>query len=47
MNLIITNQTDQDINMDDKLEDVITTVLETEGLSLNYEVSIRLTQPDV
>ena len=46
MNLIITNQTDQDINMDDKLEDVITTVLETEGLSLNYEVSISFVDKD-
>ena len=46
MNLIITNQTDQDINMDDKLEDVITTVLETEGFSLNYEVSISFVDKD-
>lgn len=40
MNLIIANQTDQNIDMDEKLESVVKTVLETEGLSLDYEVSI-------
>lgn len=46
MNLIITNQTDQDINMDSKLEDVIKTVLKTEGLSLDYEISISFVGKD-
>lgn len=46
MNLIITNQTEQNIDMDDKLEDVIKTVLQTEGLSLAYEVSISFVDKD-
>lgn len=46
MNLIITNQTEQNIDMDDKLEDVIRTVLTTEGLSLAYEVSISFVDKD-
>lgn len=40
MNLLITNETNEKIEMDEKLESVIKTVLETEGLSLAYEVSI-------
>ncbi len=46
MNLIITNQTEQNIDMNDKLADVIKTVLETEGLSLAYEVSISFVDKD-
>ena len=40
MNLLITNETNEKIEMDDKLESVVKTVLETEGLSLAYEVSV-------
>ena len=44
MNLIITNQTEQNIDMNDKLADVIKTVLETEGLSLaGLESLIKIT----
>ena len=46
MNLIIANQTDQNIDMDEKLESVVKTVLETEGLSLDYEVSITFVDKD-
>lgn len=46
MNLIIANQTDQKIDMDEKLESVVKTVLETEGLSLDYEVSITFVDKD-
>lgn len=46
MNLIIANQTDQNIEMDEKLESVVKTVLETEGLSLDYEVSITFVDKD-
>lgn len=46
MNLIIANQTDQNIEMDEKLEDVVKTVLETEGLSLDYEISITFVGKD-
>lgn len=46
MNLIIANQTDQNIDMDEKLESVVNTVLETEGLSLDYEVSITFVDKD-
>ena len=46
MNLIISNQTNQDINMDDKLEEVIATEHKTEGLSLSYEVSISFVDKD-
>ena len=40
MNLLITNNTKENINMDTKLSKVVKTVLETEGLSFAYEVSI-------
>ena len=46
MNLLITNHTTELIEMDDKLEKVIATVLETEGLSLAYEVSISFVDLD-
>ena len=46
MNLLITNETNEKIEMDDKLESVIKTVLETEGLSLAYEVSITFVDKD-
>lgn len=46
MNLLITNETNEEIEMDDKLENVIRTVLETEGLSLAYEVSITFVDKD-
>ena len=46
MNLLITNETNEKIEMDDKLESVIRTVLETEGLSLAYEVSITFVDKD-
>ena len=46
MNLLITNETNEKIEMDDKLESVIITVLETEGLSLAYEVSITFVDKD-
>ena len=46
MNLIIANHTDQNIDMDEKLESVVKTVLETEGLSLDYEVSITFVHKD-
>lgn len=46
MNLLITNETNEKIEMDDKLKSVIKTVLETEGLSLAYEVSITFVDKD-
>ncbi len=46
MNLLITNETNEKIEMDEKLESVIKTVLETEGLSLAYEVSITFVDKD-
>ena len=46
MNLIIANQTDEKIDMDQKLESVVKTVLESEGLSLDYEVSITFVSKD-
>lgn len=46
MNLIIANQIDQKIDMDEKLESVVKTVLETEGLPLDYEVSITFVDKD-
>lgn len=46
MNLLITNETNEKIEMDDKLESVIKTVLKTEGLSLAYEVSITFVDKD-
>lgn len=46
MNLLITNETNEKIEMDDKLESVIKTVFETEGLSLAYEVSITFVGKD-
>ena len=46
MNLLITNQTDEKIEMDDKLASVIKTVLETEGISLDYEISITFVGKD-
>lgn len=46
MNLLITNETNEKIEMDEKLESVIKTVLETEGLSFAYEVSIIFVDKD-
>ena len=46
MNLLITNETNEKIELDEKLESVIKTVLETEGLSLAYEVSITFVDKD-
>lgn len=46
MNLLITNETNEKIEMDEKLESIIKTVLETEGLSLAYEVSITFVDKD-
>jgi len=46
MNLLITNETNEKIEMDEKLESVIKTVLETEGLSFAYEVSITFVDKD-
>lgn len=46
MNLLITNETNEKIEMDDKLKSVIKTVLETEGLSSAYEVSITFVDKD-
>lgn len=40
MNILINNDTDGIIEMDDKLEEVVKEVLLTQGLSLDYEVSI-------
>lgn len=46
MNLLIINNTNEKIEMDEKLESVIKTVLETEGLSLDYEISISFVDKD-
>ena len=46
MKLLIENETNEPIEMEDELEEVIKTVLETEGLSLDYEVSITFVDKD-
>ena len=46
MKLLIENETSEPIKMEDELEEVIKTVLETEGLSLDYEVSITFVDKD-
>ena len=46
MNLIISNETNEKIDMDEKLKSVVKTVLETEGLPLEYEVSITFVDID-
>lgn len=46
MKLLIENQTNEPIEMEKELEEVIKTVLETEGLSLDYEVSITFVDKD-
>ncbi len=46
MNLIIANETNEKIDMDEKLKSVVKTVLETEGLPLEYEVSITFVDID-
>lgn len=40
MNLLITNNTNENIDMNDKLYDVVKAVLDNDGLSMAYEVSI-------
>ena len=46
MNLIISNETNEKIDMDEKLKSVVKTVLESEGLPLEYEVSITFVDID-
>lgn len=46
MNLLITNNINENIDMNDKLYDVVKTVLDNEGLSLDYEVSITFVDKD-
>lgn len=46
MNLLITNNTNENIDMNDKLYDVIKAVLDNEGLSMDYEVSITFVDKD-
>ena len=46
MNLIISNKTNEKIDMDEKLKSVVKTVLETEGLPLEYEISITFVDID-
>lgn len=46
MNLLITNNTNENIDMNDKLYDVIKAVLDDEGLSMDYEVSITFVDKD-
>ncbi len=46
MNLLITNNTNENIDMNDKLYDVVKTVLDNEGLSMAYEVSITFVDKD-
>ena len=46
MNLLITNNTNENIDMNDKLHDVVKAVLDNEGLSMAYEVSITFVDKD-
>lgn len=46
MNLLITNNTNENIDMNDKLYDVVKAVLDNEGLSMDYEVSITFVDKD-
>ena len=46
MNLLITNNTNENIDMNDKLHDVVKAVLDNEGLSMDYEVSITFVEKD-
>lgn len=46
MNLLITNNTNENIDMNDKLYDVVKAVLDNEGLSVDYEVSITFVDKD-
>lgn len=46
MNLLITNDTNENIDMNDKLYDVVKAVLDNEGLSMDYEVSITFVDKD-
>lgn len=46
MNLLITNNTNENIDMSDKLYDVVKAVLDNEGLSMDYEVSITFVDKD-
>lgn len=46
MNLLITNNTNENIDMNDKLYDVVKVVLDNEGLSMDYEVSITFVDKD-
>lgn len=46
MNLLITNNTNENIDMNDKLYDVVKSVLDNEGLSMDYEVSITFVDKD-
>lgn len=46
MNLLITNNTNENIDMNDKLYDVVKTVLDNDGLSMAYEVSITFVDKD-
>lgn len=46
MNLLITNNTNENIDMNDKLYDVVKAVLDNEGLPMDYEVSITFVDKD-
>lgn len=46
MNLLITNNTNENIDMNDKFHDVVKAVLDNEGLSMDYEVSITFVDKD-
>ena len=46
MNLLITNNTNENIDMNDKLYDLVKAVLDNEGLSMDYEVSITFVDKD-
>lgn len=46
MNLLITNNTNENIDMNYKLHDVVKAVLDNEGLSMDYEVSITFVDKD-
>lgn len=46
MNLLITNNTNENIDMNDKLYDVVKAVLDNDGLSMAYEVSITFVDKD-
>ncbi len=46
MNILITNETTEDIEMTADLEKVVVEVLKTEDLSLDYEVSITFVDED-